>query len=114
MWGDDASFISIAATNFYIGSANYARTMKKELKVKSIAALVPAEKVYASLLEMGFSLQGVATTVSDGRFWKRTLFVRRDEAVSLSDEIGDAYPKDPIITIYGSNETISKISEVVD
>ncbi len=86
----------------------------KELRVKSIAAFVPAAKIEASLLEMGFSARGTATTVSDGRFWRKTLFIRGQESVSLSDEIGDAYPKDPVITIYGSKATISRIAEAVD
>jgi hypothetical protein len=86
----------------------------KDLKIKSIAAFVPAEKIQASLLEMGFSVRGTATMVSDGKFWTRTLFVRGAETVSLSDEIGDAYPKDPVITIHGSSRTISRIAGVVD
>jgi hypothetical protein len=48
----------------------------KELKVKSIAVLIPSDKVHASLLEMGFSVYSTATTVSDGRFWNKMLFVR--------------------------------------
>ena len=42
------------------------------------------------------------------------LFVRGEERVSVSDEIGYAYPKDPIITICGSTGTISKIVGVLD
>lgn len=86
----------------------------KELKVKSIAVLIPVDKVQVSLLEMGFAVYSTATTVSDGRFWNKMLFVRGEERVSVSDEIGDAYPKDPIITICGSTGTISKIVGVLD
>jgi hypothetical protein len=86
----------------------------KELKVKSIAVLIPSDKVLASLLEMGFSVHSTATTVSDGRFWNKMLFVRGEERVSVSDEIGDVYPKDPVITICGSTSTISKIVGVFD
>ncbi len=86
----------------------------KELKVKSIAVFIPTDKVHASLLEMGFSLYGTVTTVSDGRFWNKMLFVRGQERVSVSDEIGDVYPKDPVITICGSTKTISRIVEVLD
>ena len=86
----------------------------KELKVKSIAVLVPTERVQASLLEMGFSVYSSATTVSDGRFWNKILFVRGEERVSVSEEIGDVYPKDPVITICGSTNTISKIVGVLD
>lgn len=85
----------------------------RELKLKSIAVLVPAERIQASLQEMGFSLQSTATTVSDGKFWDRLLYVKGAERVSLSEEMGDAYPKDPIITIYGSSRTIDRIFEVV-
>jgi hypothetical protein len=42
------------------------------------------------------------------------LFVRGEERVSVSDEIGDVYPKDPVITICGSTSTISKIVGVLD
>ena len=86
----------------------------KELKVKSIAVLIPSDRVHASLLEMGFSVYSTATTVSDGRFWNKMLFVRGEERVSVSDEIGDVYPKDPVITICGSTSTISKIVGVLD
>ncbi len=88
--------------------------MKKELKVKSIAVWIPGDKVHASLLEMGFSVFDTATTVSDGRFWNKMLFVRGEERVSVSEEIGDVYPKDPVITICGSPTTISRIIEVLD
>jgi hypothetical protein len=37
------------------------------------------------------------------------LYVRDNETISVSEEIGDAYPKDPIITICGSKVTISKV-----
>lgn len=37
------------------------------------------------------------------------LYVRGDETISVSEEIGDAYPKDPIITVCGSMNTISKV-----
>jgi len=86
----------------------------KEQKVKSISVLVPTDKVHTSLLEMGFSVYSTATTVSDGRFWNKLLFVRGEERVSVSEEIGDVYPKDPVITICGSTNTISKIVEVLD
>jgi hypothetical protein len=86
----------------------------KRLKVKSIAVWIPSDRVHASLLEMGFSVFDTATTVSDGRFWNKSLFVRREERVSVSEEIGDVYPKDPIITICGSTNTINEIIGVLD
>ena len=88
--------------------------MKKELKVKSIAVWIPSDKVHASLLEMGFSVFDIATTVSDGRFWNKILFMRGEERVSVSEEIGDVYPKDPVITICGSPTTINEIIGVLD
>lgn len=86
----------------------------KELRLKSLAVLVPVERIQNSLFEMGFSLQGDATMVADGKFWKRMLYVRGSETVCLSEEMGDVYPKDPVITICGSAKTISKIAEVLD
>jgi hypothetical protein len=86
----------------------------KNLKVKSVAVWIPGDRVCASLLEMGFSVVDVATTVSDGRFWSKRLLVRGEESVSVSEEIGDVYPKDPIITICGSSNTINKVLQVLD
>ena len=77
--------------------------------LKSISVLVPLEKVEASLSEIGFLLQDSATVVADGKFWKRLLYIRGDETISVSEEIGDAYPKDPIITICGSKNTITHV-----
>ncbi len=84
------------------------------LRSKSIAVLLPLEKIKAQLTSLGFILEDEATVVSDGRFWRRMLFIRGYECVSVSEEIGDAYPKDPVISIYATEETISKISEVLE
>jgi hypothetical protein len=78
-------------------------------KLKSISVLVPLERVQASLSEIGFLLNDSVTIVTDGKFWTKMLYSRDDETVSVSEEIGDAYPKDPIITICGSKMTISKV-----
>ena len=83
--------------------------MKGIQKLKSISVLVPLERVQASLSESGFLLDDTVTIVADGKFWSKMLYVRGDETISVSEEIGDAYPKDPIITICGSKMTISKI-----
>jgi hypothetical protein len=83
--------------------------MKGVQKLKSISVLVPLEKVQASLSEISFLLDDTVTIVADGKFWNKMLYVRGDETISVSEEIGDAYPKDPIITICGSRTTISKI-----
>jgi hypothetical protein len=74
---------------------------------------VPIEKVVANLSEIGFLLVGSSTIVADGKFWKKMLFVNKEETVSVSEEIGDAYPKDPIITICGSRNTILSVIEGV-
>jgi hypothetical protein len=78
-------------------------------KLKSISVLVPFETVQASLSEIGFLLDDTVTIVTDGKFWTKMLYIRDNETISVSEEIGDAYPKDPIITICGSKMTISKV-----
>ena len=83
--------------------------MKGVQKLKSISVLVSLERVQASLSEIGFLLEDTATIVADGKFWNKMLYTRGDETISVSEEIGDAYPKDPIITICGSKMTISKV-----
>ena len=80
-----------------------------EQRLKSISVLVPLETVQASLAEIDFRLEDTVTIVADGKFWNKMLYARRQETVSVSEEIGDAYPKDPIITICGSRNTISRI-----
>ena len=83
--------------------------MKGVQKLKSISVLVPLERVQASLSEIGFLLDDTVTIVADGKFWNKMFYVRGDETISVSEEIGDAYPKDPIITICGSRSTITKV-----
>jgi hypothetical protein len=83
--------------------------MKGVQKLKSISVLVPLERVQARLSEIGFLLDDTVTIVADGKFWGKMLYVRGDETISVSEEIGDAYPKDPIITICGSRSTITKV-----
>jgi hypothetical protein len=85
------------------------KTGKAEQKLKSISVLVPLETVQASLSEIGFLLDDTVTIIADGKFWSKMLYVRGAETISVSEEIGDAYPKDPIITICGSRATISKV-----
>ena len=84
--------------------------MKGVKKLKSISVLVPLETVEASLSEIGFLLDDTVTIVADGKFWNKMLYVSRGaETISVSEEIGDAYPKDPIITILRLRLTISKV-----
>ena len=82
---------------------------KGRQKLKSISVLVPLDRVQASLSEIGFLLDDTVTIVADGKFWTKMLYSRGHETISISEEIGDAYPKDPIITICGSKTTISKV-----
>ena len=63
-------------------------------KLKSISVLVPFERVQASLSEIGFLLDDTVTIVADGKFWNKMLYVRNEETISVSEEIGDAYPKE--------------------
>ena len=83
-------------------------------KLKSISVLVPVERVQSSLSELGFLLDGSATIVAEGKFWNRMLYTRGQETVCVSDEIGDVYPKDPVITICGSGNTISKVIGMIN
>ena len=41
----------------------------------------------------------------------KVLYINGNETITVSEEIGDAYPKDPIITICASDNTISKVIE---
>jgi hypothetical protein len=81
--------------------------------LKSISVFIPLERVHASLSEIGFLLDDTVTIVTDGKFWSKMLYTKEDETISVSEEIGDAYPKDPIITICGSKTTISRVIEGV-
>jgi hypothetical protein len=99
------------ATNFYTRNTKKISVQEKKggQKLKSISVLVPFERVQVSLSEIGFLLDDTVTIVADGKFWNKMLYVRDNETISVSEEIGDAYPKDPIITICGSKMTISKV-----
>ncbi len=81
----------------------------EKLHLRSIAVLVPLERIEASLSEIGFTMQETATVVADGKFWKKMLYSNGAETVSVSEELGDAYPKDPVITICGLKKTISHV-----
>ena len=87
--------------------------MRHKHQLKSISVYVPLEKVEANLSEIGFILVGSSTIGANGKFWNKMLYVNEDETISVSEEIGDAYPKDPIITICGSKHTILSIIEGV-
>ena len=74
---------------------------------------MPLEKIESNLSEIGFLINGTIVIVADGKFWKKMLYTKGEETISVSEEIGNAYPKDPIITICASNNTISKVIEGV-
>ena len=80
-----------------------------EKKLKSISVFIPEEVVCASLEKIGFVQEESATTSSDGKFWKKMLYIKNEEAVSVSEELGDYWPKDPIISICGLPSTIKTI-----
>jgi hypothetical protein len=95
---------------FYIRNVNK-KILHSRQKLKSMSLLVPIEKVKDKLGEMNFSLIMISTIVADGKFWKKGLYTNGEDTIHVSHEIGDAYPKDPIITICGCNETISRVVE---
>lgn len=80
-----------------------------EKKIRSISVFLPEEVVCNSLQKIGFVEQETATTSSDGKFWKKTLYAKGEETISVSEEIGDYWPKDPIISICGLPSTIKTI-----
>jgi len=80
-----------------------------EKKLKSISVFIPEEVVCASLEKIGFIQEENASTSTDGKFWKKTLYIKGDEIISVSEELGDYWPKDPIISICGLPSTIKTI-----
>jgi hypothetical protein len=74
--------------------------MQDKQKLKSISVIIPLQEVSDSIYQLG--LEGITTIVTRGKFWKKMLYVNGEETISVSEEIGDAYPKDPVITICGS------------
>jgi len=80
-----------------------------EKKLKSISVFIPEEVVCTSLEKIGFIQEETATTSSDGKFWKKMLYIKGDEVVSVSEELGDYWPKDPVISICGLPSTIKTI-----
>ncbi len=84
-----------------------------QLKVKSIASFTSIEQITSRLSEFGFSLLCINTVISDGKFWHKMLYTKGEEIIYISEEIGHAYLKDPIVTIYGYDKTIDKITEVL-
>ncbi len=83
--------------------------MLPEKKLKSISVFVPDEIICNSLEKLGFVGQETAITSSDGKLWKKTLYVKNEEAISVSEELGDYWPKDPIVSICGLPNTIKMI-----
>ena len=78
-------------------------------KLKSISVLISEEIVCNSLEKLGFLEQETATTSSEGKFWRKILYKKGEEVISVSEEIGDYWPKDPIISICGLSTTIKTI-----
>jgi hypothetical protein len=82
---------------------------ESEQRLRSLSVLIPLETVQASLEQIGFQLEDTATIVAEGKFWKKLLYSKSDETISVSEELGDSYPKDPIITICGTPYTIEHV-----
>ena len=85
--------------------------MHPQQALKSISVLVPLQTIEHNLSEIGFSVKGSTTIVTDGKFWKKFIYTNGNETITVSERIADAYPKDPIITICASSNTISKVIE---
>ena len=58
-----------------------------EKKLRSISVFIPV--VCVSLEKIGFVQTDSATMSSDGKFWKKMLYVKGEETISVSDELGD-------------------------
>ncbi|MGI0083101.1 MAG: hypothetical protein ACREAF_05420 [Nitrosopumilaceae archaeon] len=83
--------------------------MLPEKKLKSISLFIPEKIICNSLEKLGFVEEETAITSSDGKLWKKTLYVKNDEMISVSEELGDYWPKDPIVSICGLPNTIKTI-----
>jgi len=90
-------------------SKKYNLNTLSEKKLKSISVFIPEEVVCASLEKIGFVQTDTAITSSDGKFWRKTLYVKGEEVISVSEELGDYWPKDPIISICGLPGTIKTV-----
>lgn len=80
-----------------------------ENRLKSISIFIPENIVCTTLEKIGFLQTDSVTTSSDGKFWKKMLYVKGDEVISVSEELGDYWPKDPVISICGLPNTIKTI-----
>ena len=87
--------------------------MKSTQMLKSISVFVPLGAVVKGILKTGFLLVAENTIVTNGKFWTRFVYTKGEETVYVSEEIGDVYPKDPIITIFGSEKTITRVLDGV-
>jgi len=80
-----------------------------ENRLKSISIFIPEDVVCTTLEKIGFLQTDSVTTSSEGKFWKKMLYVKGDEVISVSEELGDYWPKDPVISICGLPNTIKTI-----
>ncbi|MGQ0795631.1 MAG: hypothetical protein ACT4N5_05555 [Nitrosopumilaceae archaeon] len=80
-----------------------------ENRLKSISIFIPENIVCTTLEKIGFLQTDSVTTSSDGKFWKKILYVKGEEVISVSEELGDYWPKDPVISICGLPDTIKTI-----
>jgi hypothetical protein len=82
-------------------------------KLKSISVFIPLVRIEHNLSEIGFLVKDSTTIVANDVFWRKILYSNRNERITVSEEIGDAYPKEPITTICASRSTISEVIDGV-
>jgi hypothetical protein len=83
---------------------------RNSLRLKSVASLTALEKIEPRLEEMGFKDIAQTTIVSNAKFWIRKLYKRKEETITISNEIGEAlHLRDPVITLCAHRDTIAKV-----
>lgn len=83
--------------------------MSDQKQIRSLSTLLSEQTVTDNISKLGFIEVESGISSSEGKFWRKRLFCRQAEMVTVSEEIGDYWPKDPVISIYGSDNTIKEI-----
>tara|TARA_B100000315_G_C14225004_1_gene428247 strand:- start:212 stop:523 length:312 start_codon:yes stop_codon:yes gene_type:complete len=86
---------------------------RKPLSVRSIATFRSPEAIESKLEQIGFRVVDECTIVSDSKFWNRRTYVLGDQVVQISEDTGEAYFRDPVITVYGTGKTIDSIMKLL-
>lgn len=85
----------------------------EKLKLKSLSLFIPVETVLKEIYDLGFKEVASATIITNEKFWSKKVFKKNQEYITVSDEIGDAdYLRDPIVTMYGNQNTIKTMSKL--